>query len=162
MVGMDILTVAVLFVGGFAEAAAVAAVGLSLVGLDYEWGAVLRVGFLQAILLCIARALPFQAGIHSILLIVTMMLLINYLLRVRPLVALIASLTGICVLSLVETVVTPVVLNYFAVPQAMVFARPLLRLGMLGLNAAVMTIILHLVRKTGFAFIRAGLISDDI
>jgi|GEM_PF-6150066 len=154
MVKMNTLTV--LLVGGFAESAVVAAVGLSLVGLDYNWGTILSVGALQAVFICVARALPFQVGIHTYLLMVTMMLLLHYLLRIRPLVALIASLTGMCILALIETAVIPLYARYFTVILPEIMARPLLRLGVTILDTAIMGIILGLVRKTGFAFIRAG------
>lgn len=157
---MDILTVTVLLLGGFAEASALAAVGLSLVGLNYDRGALLLTGFLQAILLCAARALPFRVGVHTYLLIVTMMLLMHYLLQVRPLAALIASLTGMCTLALVETAAIPLYSGYFAVSQAEILARPFLRLGIICLNAAILSIILLLIKATGFAFIRSGQMSD--
>lgn len=146
------------------ESMALVAAGTVLTGVRVRARQIAFIGIVQSGVAYGIRQIPFSYGVHTILLIIVLALLIQWLCRVSFTRGMMASLIAFAILGVLESAIIGYLLPRMNTDITEILSRPALRIGVGLLSPCVMAIVVvakllvdgHWKRRSGRALIGRG------
>jgi hypothetical protein len=129
---------------GIPELSGELALSLALARVPLRWGIIVAAGTALAVLIYVIRLLPFTLGIHTIVGLLTMILLIKSATRVNPATCFIVVFAAFATLAALEFLISELFFSVIKLDPESVIADNLLW-KLIGLPQAILTIIFALL-----------------
>lgn len=138
----------------FPEAMILVYMAFQLMGHKPKAMEIVAIGFMQAILAFFIRTLPLPVGLHTILQILTYVVLMGFISRVSYWVASIGIIISVSIYLLQEIAVTQIILSFANLSLEAVMADSYMRIYFFIPSALVMIGLILLIKKYNISFIR--------
>ncbi|OPX88503.1 MAG: Sensor protein CitS [Pelotomaculum sp. PtaB.Bin104] len=144
---MDHMSALELIIISFPEAMLVAALGITLAGFKPRLKQLAIIGIFHGLASCIIRSSQVPFGLHTIILLLVFILIINAVTRLNLKTSALAALTGLTIYVAVELLIAPQVLKITGYTYEKVLADTLLRFYFFLPEALILALITFLCRR---------------